>query len=107
MCENLEAVLPRDRDQCHAGLVAGANRQSSWRGYRNNDGKPGGGRFLDHFNRNAAAQPKKTLLRFGTHARERAGKLIQRIVTADVLPEDHVLAWPTPCGGMNRTGLPV
>ena len=86
MSENLEAVAARDGYQRDAGRLGRAYGKRRRRGYGDDERCADDGGLLHHFHRNAAGQNDHAIVARHVVARQRAGKLVERIVSADILP---------------------
>src|SRR5665811_1868601 len=108
MGEDLEAVFPRDRDQRHAARISHAHGERRRRGHGGDNGRADSGGFLDHLHRDAARQHDEPL--FGRRAifGQRAGQLVERIVTADVFAHGNQVSLRVPeARGMYGAGLAI
>jgi hypothetical protein len=98
MSEDLKAVLSGNGHQSHAGSIRHAYCQCSGVPKR---------RRLHHLDRNTARQHDHALPRRYTFLCKRAGKLVQRIVAANILAHGNQATRRVPeaRGGVHRTGL--
>src|SRR5215468_7555953 len=108
MGEHLEAVLACNGNERDAGSLRGAHRQRSRGRDGDNDWRADCGGLLHHLDRDAAGEQDEAGTRRNTVARERAGELVERIVTADVLTHRNETSVLLPeRGGMHGARLAI
>jgi hypothetical protein len=108
MGEHLEAVFAGNRHQRHAGSLGHAYGKRGRRRDRNDDGRADGGGFLHHLDRNAAGQQHHALFCARALARKPSGKLVERVMTPDVLAYgNEAVASIVKTSAMHGAGLAV
>lgn len=100
MGKDLISVRTGDRDQRDAGLVGGFDCERGRCRDRDEDRRTDPRGLLHHLNRHAARQKDRAARTSRVFPHQRTGKLVEGIVTADILPHqtDALVRLPKGCG---------
>ncbi len=98
MREHFETIRTGDRGKCYTGCLRHANSQRGWRRYRHYHGCPDRCALLHHLNGHAAGGKYHAFARSNGRTRHCTRKLVERVVTADILAQGRDTACEVPKG---------
>jgi hypothetical protein len=107
MGENLEAVAAGYGDKRHADVFSRADSQRRRRGNGDKDRHAEHGSLLHHLDRHAARKQQHAVLAGNALSRQRAEKLVKRIMPADIFTHREEGAGLPEGRGVHGMGLPV
>jgi len=103
--EHLESVVARDADKGDADRLGIAHRQGRRRRDTDQDRHPHHSSLLHQLDRDAARQHDEAGIGWTGRLQQRIGKFVERVVPADILAHDQIMARLPECRGMDRAGL--
>src|SRR5882757_80812 len=108
MTEDLEILTARNCDERHPAGFGDADGKRRRRRHGDENRGAENGRLLHHLDRNAAGEKHNAAASVDLVASERADKLVERIMTADILANRYESFARLPeCGGVDGSSLAI